>query len=214
MASDRPVVAARVAKGRSLDPPPGWWVSVVACVVWLALWYLTPGLLSDGVGSWFSDDLDVAVLIECAVAVVVAALLLLTHRRYGRVLFARSRLTWFYALPVVLTVALPFHYELAAPVGVYLVWMTVSVFWQNYLTFGLLQSYVGERLPTWATIAVVAGMFWLGHALFLPDSFAPTNVLASSAMLALGTLFALLRARLGTLHLLLVLHLSFYFVFA
>ncbi|MGC0274633.1 type II CAAX prenyl endopeptidase Rce1 family protein [Pseudactinotalea sp. Z1739] len=88
------------------------------------------------------------------------------------------------------------------------------MFWQDYLTFGLLQSYLAERLPTWGTITMVAVMFWLGHALLLPDTFGPANPLAALAMLAMGALFALLRARLGTLHLLLALHLAFYFVFA
>lgn len=33
--------------------------------------------------------------------------------------------------------ALPFHYELILLVFLYMAWMTVSVFWQDYLTFGL-----------------------------------------------------------------------------
>ena len=103
----------------------------MACVVWLGLWYLTPGLLSDGVGSWFFDDLDARVLVECAVAVVVVAVLLVTHREHNRVLFARSWAVWVYALPVVLAVALPFHYGQEPPLAVYMVWMTVSVFWQK-----------------------------------------------------------------------------------
>lgn len=191
-----------------------WLVPAIACLVWLALWYLTPGLLDDGVGSRFSADWDVAILIECGIAVVVVAILLATHRRFNRVLFARSSLMWLYILPAGLAIALPFHYSLEAPVVIYLIWMTISVFWQDYLTFGLLQSYVRERLPGWATIAVVSVMFWVGHAVFIPHRFGLDNMIPSLAMVGLGAVLALLRARLGTLHLLLALHLAFYFIFA
>lgn len=190
--------------------PLPWWALLLAAVAWFALWYLTPGLLSDGVGHLFTDELAVSVLIETVLAVV----LVLTHRRYNRVLFARSWSLWLYVLPAVLAIALPFHYELILPVFLYMVWMTVSVFWQDYLTFGLLQSYLGERLPVWGVIVASAVIFWIGHALFIPDRFAPTNWLPSLAILALGFALASLRVWLKSLHLILALHLSFYFAFA
>lgn len=93
-------------------------------------------------------------------------------------------------------------------------WMAVSVFWQDYLTFGLLQSYLGERLPAWGVIVASAIVFWLGHALFIPDRFAPIHWLPSLAILVLGLALASLRVWLKSLHLILALHLSFYFLFA
>ncbi|MDH6207497.1 hypothetical protein M2115_000682 [Aurantimicrobium minutum] len=194
--------------------PLPWWALLLAAVAWFALWYLTPGLLSDGVGHLFTDELAVSVLIETVLAAVLAVVLVLTHRRYNRVLFARSWSLWLYVLPAVLAIALPFHYELILPVFLYMVWMTVSVFWQDYLTFGLLQSYLGERLPVWGVIVASAVIFWIGHALFIPDRFAPTNWLPSLAILALGFALASLRVWLKSLHLILALHLSFYFAFA
>ena len=191
-----------------------WWALLVAVVAWFALWYLTPGLHTYGVGALFTDDMAAAVLIETVLAAVLAVVLVLTHRRYNRILFARSWSVWLYVLPVVLAITLPFHYELILPVFLYMVWMTVSVFWQDYLTFGLLQSYLGERLPIWGVIVASAVIFWLGHALFIPDSFAPTNWLPSLAILVLGLLLAVLRAWQKSLHLILALHLSFYFIFA
>jgi membrane protease YdiL (CAAX protease family) len=92
--------------------------------------------------------------------------------------------------------------------------MTVSVFWQDYLTFGLLQEYLGERLPTGPVLVLSAVIFWAGHVLFLPDKFAPIHVLPSLAILALGFALASLRVRLRSLHLILALHLGFYVVFA
>lgn len=99
------------------------------------------------------------------------------------------------------------------PITLYMCWWIVSVFWQNYLTFGLLQRYLAERLPTWAVLGASAVIFWAGHALFLPDNFAPVRIMPSLAILALGLLMASLRIWLATLHLLLALHLTFYFVF-
>lgn len=189
-------------------------VVFVAVVVWFGLWYLTPGLLSNGVGSLFTNDDAESVLIETIIALLLVVILVLLHRRYNRELFARDWSVWLYALPLVAGIVLPFHYGLEFPVALYMVWMTVSVFWQDYLTFGLLQKYLAERLPTWAVLVVSAVIFWGGHALFLPGSFAPVHIVPSLAILALGFLLASLRVRLGTLHLILALHLGFYFVLA
>lgn len=191
-----------------------WTAIIVAVLVWFGLWYLTPGLLSNGVGSLFTTDDATSVLIETVLALVIVLALTLLHRRYNHELFARSWSLWTYALPVTFGVALPFHYGLSLPVTLYIFWMTVSVFWQDYLTFGLLQKYLAERLPTWVMILGSAVIFWAGHALFLPDSFGFTEPLPSLAMLALGLILASLRAWLKTLHLILALHLTFYFIFA
>lgn len=209
--------SAGVGRSTGVDRSPGvgrGGRTVLACLAWLLLWHLTPGLLASGIGTLVSEDASIATLVECGVALIVLAMLLATHRRRNTVLFARSRLMWLYALPAVLALVLPLHYGLPLPVGVYIFWMTVSVLWQNYLTFGLLQSYLRDDLPAWLTIVVVTTMFWLGHVVALPDQFGPGNPLASLPIVAMGAVFALLRARLGTLHLLLVLHLTFYFIFA
>lgn len=190
------------------------WALLGVCLAWFGLWFLTPGLLSAGAGSLVTDDPALAVLVETALVVTLALALLLTHRRYARVLFARSSALWLYAIPAGLAILLPLHYGQSLPVGVYLVWMTVSVFWQDYLTFGLLQSYLAERCGTWAVLAASATIFWLGHVVFLPDQFGPGRWLPSLAILALGFVLAGLRLWLTTLHLILALHLSFYFIFA
>lgn len=191
-----------------------WFVVIGAVIVWFGLWALTPGLLSNGVGSLFTADLAASVLIETMVAVVLAVVLALLHRRYNRELFARNWSVWLYALPIAAAITLPFHYSLVLPVALYMVWMTVSVFWQDYLTFGLLQKYLGERLPTWGVLTLSAVIFWLGHAVFLPDSFAPTQAVPSLAILVLGLVLSSLRIWFKTLHLILALHLAFYFIFA
>lgn len=190
-----------------------WWHVVLAAAVWFGLWALTPGLLANGPGRLVTSDPATSILVETILALALAVALVLTHRRYNRVLFARSWALWLYALPLVLACTVPLRYGGDLPVALYLVWMTVSVFWQDYLTFGLLQGYLGERLPAWGVLVGSALLFWLGHALLLPDRFGPLTVVPSLVMLALGLALAALRVRLGTLHLILALHLSFYLVF-
>ena len=183
-------------------------------MLWFALWVLTPGLLSNGLGSVFTTDDTWAVFLESILALVLAVVLVSLHGRYNVKLLAKSRMMWAYVVPVVAAIALPFHYGLYFPVALYIFWMTVSVFWQNYLTFGLLQSYLGEALRPWVVLLVSATVFWLGHVLLLPERFAPTNWVPSLAILALGLTLGGLRLWLKSLHLNLALHLTFYFIFA
>lgn len=187
---------------------------VVVVLGWFVLFYLTPGLTSTGIGRLFVDDPATSVFIETLVVTVPAIGVVLLHPHYNRMLFAHSPWLLVYILPAVLAIALPFHYGLEYPVGLYMLWMTVSVFWQDYLTFGLLQSYLRERLPTAATVIIVGALFYSVHALTLPDKFAPTQLLPSLAILVLGLLLAVLRAKLKTMHVIIALHLSFYFLFA
>lgn len=193
-------------------PTPGW-VLLLATITWIVLWYLTPGLHPHGLGRLATGPVA-AILIETVAAFVIVVAIFLRHGRYNRLLFARSKQVGIYLLPAVLALALPFHYALPLPLLVYMVWMTVSVFWQDYLTFGLLQSYLGERLPSWATTPIVATAFYLGHAFLLPDRFAPPHWLPALGILGMGLACALVRARLRTLHAVLALHLAFYFVLA
>lgn len=86
--------------------------------------------------------------------------------------------------------------------------------WQDYLTFGFLQSAVAALLPAPAAVALVAAVFAPAHALLLPSRFAPPALLPLLGILLLGAAMALLRARTGDLHLLLAAHLSFYYAFA
>ncbi len=65
----------------------------------------------------------------------------------------------------------------------------------------------------WTVILAVAIIFYIGHAVFIPDSFALAHVSSAFSILGLGIVVAFLRAKLKTLHIILVLHLSFYFIF-
>ncbi len=189
-----------------------WAVLALVVVAWFGLWYLTPNMLSDGFGAMFSDDRDTAVTIESVTAFVLVLALAMLHRRYSGELFALSWTVCLYAIPIVAGAILPFHYSRDYSVALYLFAMAASVLWQNFLTFGLLQKYLAERLPTWAVLVTTAIVFWAGHALYLPASFAPDNLAPSIAILALGFVLGGFRLWLRTLHLPLALHLGFYYI--
>lgn len=153
-------------------------------------------------------------LLESAIVVALTAILAVVQRRQTAAALVRSRWMLAYLAPAVLAVLLPFHYGMPLPVATYLVWMAVSVLWQEYITFGLLQGHVREHLGPLRTVMVVALVFYAGHAVFLPHAFAPVHVLPAAAIIALGCILAGLRQWTGTIHLNVALHLAFYYAFA
>jgi hypothetical protein len=196
---------------RSLRP----YSTLAIAAVWFALWCLTPGLTDRGPVRLVARDDALVVFLESLIAGLLAIAIAILQRTHTRELFAPSRQRFLYIIPAMLALTLPLHYHLEFPLPLYIFWMTVSVFWQDYLTFGLLQRHLAARLPSRTVIPVVAALFALGHVILLPDKFgiAP-NPLPALSMLALGLLLAWLRRRFTTMHLILTLHLSFYFVFA
>ncbi len=140
-------------------------------------------------GALFTKDDAASVLIGNVLALVLTVIVVLTHPR-NRTLFAANWSAWLYLVPLLAGITLPFHYWLDLPVATYMFWITVSVFWQDYLTFGLLQMYLGERLRPWAVLVASGLIFWTGHALFLPEKFGPVHLIPSLAFLAVGLLFA------------------------
>ena len=120
---------------------------------------------------------------------------------------------WYLALYAVLALAgalVPLHYHLALPVGVYIGFVSVSVVWQNVITFGLLQHYMRRSFSLGATMAMLALLSLGAHLLFIPRFYKqPVNVLL---VLVLAPLFALLRERTGRLHWLIFIHLLLYFI--
>lgn len=184
----------------------------MAVPVWFGFFALTPGLFANGPGALLSDDIDLRLIAETVLVVVLTVALTLVFRRESRNLFARGRMMWCFALPAAALVALPFHYALPRPLLLYVVWMAASVLWQDYLTFGLLQTFLRRILPGWGSVLGVGVLFMCVHLVYLPERF--FSPLPALAMLILGAVLALLRSWTGTLHVVLALHLSFYYLFA
>ena len=192
---------------------------ILAVPGWLWLWLLVPGLVENSVGASLADDDQIGLLIDIALAGTVLALLFLSHNQFNKTLFRKQPTVWLYLLPVAALILLPLRAGgiqgeiFGNPAWLYAAMMTANVATQQYLTFGLLQSYLKTVLRPWVAAAVTAVIFYLGHALLLPESFGPTQVGSALYILVLGLIFASLRQKTGTLHANLALHLAFYFIF-
>ena len=140
-----------------------------------------------------------ATIVGAAVDLLLLIPLVLTHRALMRDLLEPSP-RWYLALYALLVVAgalVPLHYHLALPVGVYIGFISVSVVWQDVITFGLLQHYLRRSFSLGVTAAVLPILFLGAHLLFIPGFYRqPVNVLF---VLVMAPLFALLRERTGRL---------------
>ncbi|EMB63439.1 hypothetical protein [Streptococcus mutans] len=72
-----------------------------------------------------------------------------THQDLTRKTFQvkQKQLFWLYVILILAAISLPWHYHWTdLPVTYYLLFTTVSVIWQDYLTFGLFQRYLQQEL--------------------------------------------------------------------
>lgn len=127
-------------------------------------------------------------------------LLMWYHQKWTQELFAiKSNYTYLlYAILAVAFVTIPLHYHLKLPVFVYMIFIPVSVLWQNYITFGLLQNYLRTYVSKNMAIGIIAVCFILAHILFVPNFITSPILIAITLIMAL--LFAYIREKTGTLH--------------
>lgn len=72
--------------GGAVAPP--WLALGGGCALWFAGFYLTPGILEDGDGSFLTADPDAALVLETVAAGILALGLLVIFRRVNRTIFA------------------------------------------------------------------------------------------------------------------------------
>lgn len=191
---------------------------IIAIVVWFALWSLVPWLTSWSIGGLMFNDTAAATFADVAIAAIVLTMLFLTHKQFNNMLFKRQWTMWLYVLPTISLLAIPLRVGgvdgdiFGNSAWLYILAMSASVSMQQYLTFGLLQSYLSTKLSMPLTTLATTLIFYLGHAVFIADKFAPIYPLNALFIIVLGVVFAGLRTKTGTLHANLALHLAFYFV--
>lgn len=97
-----------------------------------------------------------------------------THQDLTRKTFQvkQKQLFWLYVILILAAISLPWHYHWTdLPVTYYLLFTTVSVIWQDYLTFGLFQRYLQQELSfKWRIVFVYIGTFSL-YFTFWKQSF-------------------------------------------
>lgn len=188
-------------------------------IVWVFGWSIIPGIGVTPIGKWlFPGDAAKQIMVEVIASGLLLALLILTQRSINRELVKRHWSVYLFVLAALTLAVLPLRTGgldgavFGQPAWVYVLMAVPNVFMQQYLTFGLLQSYIRRVVsPVW-TVMLTGLMFYLVHAIMLPYRFAPIHWLASLAILAMGIVCAALRQKTGTIYMTLALHWTFYFV--
>lgn len=183
------------------------WSVLAGVAAWGLVWVCTQGIFLAELPLKLPGGVNVVTLVATAWVLVVTIVCLVALPAYRRESLPRSKWLWLYVLPAVLLAFLPQHYVFAPDVWVFMIMIIVTVFWQDYLTFGVLQPFLSRRMsPTWAVV-VTTIVFFAGHVVFSPGDIAdPQMLLIASA----GLVFALSRRFTGAVYLANVIHLSFY----
>lgn len=189
----------------------GYYLSAVA--VWFILWTLTQGFFinSDWLGL-FSGDPTTAVFLASLYCLVVMLIIGVIFRKHLTAIFPRQRFIWLYILIVpAIAYMLAVHPTVGIlPTPIYLFMIVVTVFWQDVLTFGVLQTRLENASPRYAWL-IVAVVFWLGHIIFdLSGVVADPSGALLVLVAAFG--FAWLRKITGSFYLSNVLHILVYMI--
>jgi hypothetical protein len=181
--------------------------------VWFILWTSTQGFFINT--AWlnvFSSDPATAVLLASLYCLVIMLIVGVIFRKHLSAIFPRQRFIWLYILIVpaiaYMLVVHPTVGVLSTPV--YLFMIMITVFWQDVLTFGALQSRLERINPKYAWL-IVAVVFWLGHIVF-DLSGVVADPSGTLLVLVAAFSFAWLRKVTGSFYLPNVLHLLFYMI--
>jgi hypothetical protein len=122
-----------------------------------------------------------------------------------------------YLLYIILVLGLasiPWHYHMELPVWQYMLFVSVSVVWQNVITFGIFQDALKERVGKKWIYLLIPPIFLLGHIAFIINFLTKTAPLVVAFVPVMSLLFAYLREKTGHLHWQIFLHLMFYILTA
>lgn len=183
---------------------------LVICLAWFGVWSITQGFyMSSYLQSIVPGTIDAQIVSITTYIFIVATTILVVLRKEAKKFLPASRWLWLYLLPLACIIVLQFAYRSPLPVWVFIVMITISVFWQDALTFGLFQNYVRRANSKWKTILLVGTLFGIGHVLaFLPDVTQLLNP-GFYLLFIVGYLFAWLREKTGNIYIIDVLHMTF-----
>lgn len=182
---------------------------ITAVLAWLVLWCLTQGLFMSEFLQKLYIDINLIYLLATAWVAMVACISVSVLPHYRKKILPKSKLLWLYSIPAVLLILLPSHYQLPLALPVYILMITITVFWQDYLTFGLLQTRLEKILTKNIAAPTTALLFMFGHLVFYLNSLLdPQFILLGIA----GFVFAFSRRYMGNIYIANILHLCFYLI--
>ena len=182
---------------------------LIAAILWLTAWTATQGIFISEVlvRSPWDINISYVVAIIWVLIATIAAFILFPSRT--RNVLPKSKLLWLYAIPVLLLALLPGHYSLSLNIWAYIPMILVTVFWQDYLTFGILQSTLAERLSLNGAAVLTAIIFSLGHVLFSMNNILDPQLLLITFA---GFVFAFSRRYTGNIYIANIIHITIYLI--
>ena len=191
------------------------WVRIgVASILWMFLWSVTQGFfMREEMWNLIPGTLDMQASILTLYIALLVVLTLAVQVNLGNRLLVKSRIMWIYAAPIALIAALPLHYELVLSIPVFVGMVVITTFWQDYITFVLLQTHIQKSLTPVVSVSTVGSVFVLGHLAFSLDELTYASIPLWLGLAAAGFFFAALRQWTGNIYAVHILHMSFLLIF-
>lgn len=178
---------------------------------WLAIWSLTQGLfMSD---FWLFDKLGIAprhyVIAAGIMTFIAIALGYLVALRWKLLpkIFPKNRWLMAYTAVPVVSLVYVLHHGSSPQTFALMALLMASIFWQDFLTFGILQKVVTTHIARLGWL-IVAFVFWLGHVIFYLSTVGD-NLMSWLIFFAAAVLLSFLTNRTKSFYLADVLHMTF-----
>ena len=177
--------------------------------LWFIVWVFTQGFFMSGILLNSPLDINISYLLATVWVLVVLILCVALLPVFRKDSLPKSKLLWLYFIPFALLLYLPWHYALTLNIWVYIPMIVITVFWQDYLTFGVLQSFLAKQSNRNIAATITGVVFLLGHAVFfLNDLSNPQFVLIGIA----GFVFAFSRRYAGNIYIANIIHTLVYLI--
>lgn len=177
---------------------------------WLLVWSLTHGFfMNDQLMGLLPGNSNQKYLVASTYisGIILISMFILPEIRKKNL--PKSKLIYLYLIPLLLIIALPFHYSLALNPLVYITMITISCFWQDYLTFGIYQTKLIHKYNKLTVVPIVAIFFFMGHFVFYLDSLSEQTLFGWIMIAVAGLVLAAARYKSGNIYISNVIHLSF-----
>ena len=177
--------------------------------LWFIVWVFTQGIFMSEILLNSPLDINISYLLATVWVLVVLILCVALLPVFRKDSLPKSKLLWLYFIPFALLLYLPWHYSLTLNIWVHIPMIVITVFWQDYLTFGVLQSFLAKQSNRNIAATITGVVFLLGHAVFfLNDLSNPQFVLIGIA----GFVFAFSRRYAGNIYIANIIHTLVYLI--
>ncbi|MEY8700229.1 CPBP family glutamic-type intramembrane protease [Streptococcus ferus] len=188
---------------------------ILPTITWFLLFGLTVKLgLSETLFSLFPWSGSVIVG-GCLLNMILSWLIVRKREELALILKLSDRKIWLlYLILFFAGITVPWHYHWELPIWQYLLFVTISVFWQNLVTFGVFQNALKQHLSQKSIFLLLPIVFLLGHIIFIPNFLTEKSPVVVVLTPVMALLFSYLKEKTGQLHWLIFIHLMFYFLTA